>query len=755
MTSSCGNTFKKNSHKDTFFNIRLDLLVCLFLALSILAVYWQVRTHDFVNFDDNVYVTDNPHVKAGLTLESIAWSFRGVHHGNWHPLTWISHMIDVSLYGMNPGQHHLTSVLFHIINTLLLFLVFRRMTNDLWKSGFVAALFALHPLHVESVAWVSERKDVLCAFFWLLSMWSYFWYTEKPCVARYMLILLFLIMGIMSKPMIVTFPFVLLLLDYWPLGRLSFSDPKSHIAAFRKSDLRLLFEKIPLFVFVAISCVLTFLAEKSGGSVRDLGSLPFEDRVANALVSYVLYMEKTFWPQEICVLYPHPMSWPLWQTVLAALLLIFISLGALLSMRKLPYFAVGWLWYLGTLVPVIGLVQVGNQSMADRYTYMPAIGIFIIIGWGVPSLFAKLHCGKWIPATASIALLSILMTTTWMQIRYWNSSITLFEHTLNVTNNNPIMHYGMGVSLSQSGKSKEAMVHYKKAIDIDAACYKAHNNLGFELASQGKDTEAISHYREALRINPTYGNAHNNLGNALIRLGKLDEAIEHYRKALRANPRSAGTHKSLGLAMLRTGEIEPAIFHLETSLQLEPANQITQSSLILAKFSYKQIKAAVERFRKSLQFFTKNPDLAHTLDMLTKRKIEMLQVFDRYEKALSLQPYFHRNQLKVNNLPQFRSAAKEYDRALGLFETATALQPGNPTAFYHAACVYARKNKIKKSIAMLETASRMGFTDREILKIDRDLENIKNYMGYNNLLKIFPTSTQNPKLDSADGSSVN
>ena len=525
-------------------------------------------------------------------------------------------------------------------------------------------------------------------------------------------------LGQLVKPMLVTLPFVLLLLDYWPLGRLKIGRGHHFV--------RLIGEKVPLFILSAVSIYLSVLSLRTYGVMQTADAVPITLRIENALVSYVAYIVKTIWSMNLAIYYPYPDALPLWQTSGSLLVLVCISLLLLLKLKHIPSLGTGWLWYLGTLVPVIGLVQASLwPAMADRWVYIPAIGIFIIIVWGGAYLFSKWHCSKWIPATVSIALLSILMTSTWLQVQHWTNSITLFERAIDVTSNNQVMHYGMGVSLSQLGKSKEAMAHYRKAIDIDADYYRAHNNLGFELASQGKDTEAILHYREALRINPTYGNAHNNLGNALVRLGNLDEAIEHYRKALQAYPGFARAHKSLGLAMLRTGEIEPAIFHLEASLQSDTTNQITQNCLTLAKTFHKRINTAVEQFRKSLQLAGKNPDLAYTLEILTKRKTEMLQVFDQYEKALSLQPYFDRNQLNINNLPQVREAVKEYDGALGVFETTTVLQPRNPTAFYHAACVYARKNRIKESVAMVDLASRMGFANREILKIDRDLENIK------------------------------
>ena len=746
MTSSYDNPREKEGHKDTFFNIRLDLLVCLFLALSILTVYWQVRNHDFVNFDDNLYVTENHHVQSGINLDSVIWafSFEDKNKIYWHPMTWLSHMLDCQLYGLSPGMHHSTNLIFHIANTILLFLVFKRMTGELWKSALVAALFSLHPLNVESVAWVSERKNVLSTFFWILTMAAYVRYSERPGFYRYLPAFFLLMIGQLVKPMLVTLPFVLLLLDYWPLGRLK-------IGQWRKL-FRLIWEKVPLIILSALSVYLSVSSLQHQEVMQSTEAVPIALRIENALVSYVAYIVKAIWPQDLAFYYPYPDALPLWQTAGALLVLACISLILLLGLKHIPSLGTGWLWYIGTLAPVSGLVQAGLwPAMADRWAYIPAIGIFIIIVWGSAYLFSKWRCRKWIPATASIALLSILMTTTWLQVQYWNNSITLFQRALDVTSNNHIIHYGMGTSLGRLGKSKEAMVHYRKALDIDAAFYKAHDNLGFEMARQGKDTEAILHYREALRINPTYGNAHNNLGNALIRLGKINEAIEHYRKALQADPRFASAHKSLGLAMLRTGEIEPAIFHLEASLQLEPTNQITQNSLILSRIFHKRIKAAVEQFRKSLQFAEKHSDLAHTLDMLTKRKTEMLQAFDQYKKALSLQPYFDRNQLDINNLPQVREASMEYDKALGLFEAGTVIQPRNPTAFYHAACAYARKNEIKKSMALLEIAARMGFANPELFKVDRDLENIRNHIDYNNMLEIFNANAKKPKLDGADG----
>ncbi|MBL7207805.1 MAG: glycosyltransferase family 39 protein, partial [Desulfobacterales bacterium] len=424
------------TQKSPFFTLRREGVVCLFLALTVLAVYWQVGNHEFVNYDDKDYITENQHVQAGLTLKSIAWAFTSTHAGNWHPLTWLSHMLDCQIYGLNPCGHHFTSVFFHILNSILLFLVFKRMTGAFWKSAFVAALFALHPLHVESVAWAAERKDVLSAFFWMLTMGSYIRYVERPGTNRYLLVLLFFALGLMAKPMLITLPFVLLLLDYWPLGRFHVRKPeaaqpseekpqkdtKSKKRKSRKrlaknavqakkttgSDyqwslaLSLLWEKIPLFVLAAASSVVTFFVQQSGGAVRSLDALPLFVRISNALVSYISYIVKMILPHNMAILYPHPKDFSIWQVAGACLLLACISFIAIRSMKRYPYFAVGWLWYLGTLVPVIGLVQVGLQSMADRYTYIPLTGIFIIIAWGISDLAAK-WCYKkeWLAAATA------------------------------------------------------------------------------------------------------------------------------------------------------------------------------------------------------------------------------------------------------------------------------------------------------------------------------------------------------------------
>ncbi len=445
------------------------LIISLLLIIATFMAFWQVTHCDFINFDDPEYVTDNRHVQDGLTVEGILWAFTTGHAANWHPLTWISHMVDVQLFGLQPGWHHLTNLLFHLANTLLLFLVLNRMTKALWQSAFVAALFALHPLHVESVAWVAERKDVLSTFFWMLTMGMYVSYVARPGLTRYLTLLLCFALGLMAKPMLVTLPFVLLLLDYWPLQRLEQKKPPQEVRKPLSKDKKrtppvkapvqpvdhwplirpLLTEKIPLFVLAVLSSIVTYLVQHHGGAVESLEAFPPSARVANAFVSYSTYMVKMLWPTNLAVFYPHPRWWPLWQVLGSVVLLIAITVLAIRGAKKRPYAAVGWLWYVGTLVPVIGVVQVGSQAMADRYTYIPLVGLFIIVAWAVPELLKKWPYRKEALIVLSALCLLCLFLVTWRQVGYWRNSIALYDHALEVTDANSLIHNNRGTAYSK------------------------------------------------------------------------------------------------------------------------------------------------------------------------------------------------------------------------------------------------------------------------------------------------------------------
>jgi tetratricopeptide (TPR) repeat protein len=564
-----------------YLKIRGDILVCLLLAATTLAVYWQVRNYDFIRWDDPVYVTENPHVQAGLSRESVVWAFTSAHAGFRIPLTWLSLMLDFEFYGLNAGGYHVTNLLFHIANALLLFLVLKRMTGAFWRSGFVAALFALHPLHVESVAWVTERKDVLSTLFWILTMWSYFRYVEHPGIKRYLVVVLTFTLGLMAKPMVVTLPFVLLLLDYWPLERFRVAHANidteattgvsSRLKDQRTLLYRFLWEKAPLFVLAAASALLTFLVTKDAGALSKLEMYPVNIRIANALVSYMKYMVKMIWPRDLAVLYPHPgENLPVWQVIGAGLLLLTVSIAVIRAAKRHPYLIVGWLWYLGTLVPVIGLVQVGQQAMADRFTYVPLIGLFIVIAWGIYELVSKLSYRRILLATGSGAIITALMICTWKQVSLWQDSITLFEHTLSVTSNNYSMYHNLANVLRETGKVDEAIAHYSKALEINPNHARAHNNLGIALTQKGRLDDAIYHHSQAIKINPDSVESYHNLGLILARQRRFDDAIVYLSKALELDPESADVHTGMGTVLLLQGKLEDASVHFAKALELNP-----------------------------------------------------------------------------------------------------------------------------------------------------------------------------------------
>jgi cytochrome c-type biogenesis protein CcmH/NrfG len=567
--------------KDTDFHPRYALVITSFLVIAIVVVYIQVVTFDFTSYDSATYVYENQYVKAGLTPKSIHWAFTATTASNWHPLTWLSHMLDVQLYGLNPGWHHLTNVLLHTGNTFLLFWVICLLTGNMVRSGFVAALFALHPLHVQSVAWIAERKDVLSTFFALLAIWSYVRYAQYPRVGRFMPVVLFFILGLMAKPMIVTLPFVLLLLDYWPLKRLRLETSKKVAGVLKsiRNSTALIIEKIPLFCIAAASCIVTVYAQHAGGAISTLAEIPLHVRIANALISYVSYIGKMFWPSKLAVIYPYSEVWPVWQIVTAFVLLAGITFLALRCMTSKPWVLVGWFWYLGTLVPVIGLVQVGAQAMADRYTYVPLIGLFIILTWGISELWHRHRFKNFGAFTIAAAALILLMGLSWKQVGYWKNSVTLFEHTLAVTKNNYVAHNNLGHRLLELGQPAAAIPHFEKALQINPAFEVAHLNLGLALSNQGKFEEATSHYSKALKIKPDYAVAHNNIGNVFYRLGKADEAINHYLQALRIDSEYAEAYNNLGAALIQLGEIEKAVMSFRKALEVDPGYIDAQNNL--------------------------------------------------------------------------------------------------------------------------------------------------------------------------------
>lgn len=538
-------------------------LISLALLILTASVYIQVHDHEFFEIDDLEYISMNPHVNKGLTREALVWSFTTEGYASaWHPLTWISHIIDCELYGVDPTGHLLTNVAFHLANVFLLFLVLTRSTGALWPSALVAALFAVHPLNVESVAWAAERKNTLSTLFWFLTMWAYVRYTERPTIARNLSTCAFLALGLLSKPMLVTVPVVLLLMDVWPLNRMKFSW--SFVG-------RLIWEKMPLIALVAISIAFTMLVEHKGAGVS-LENLPVEYRVANAFMSYLKYIHHMIWPQNITYFYPHPgMGLPVWQGVVAATILLAVTILTVLAVRTKPYLAMGWLWYLITLLPVIGLIQVGRQAMADRYMYVSLIGLFILIAWGIPDLLADWKRKKAILSIGSAAVIAALAFGTWVQVGHWRTSVTMYEHALSVNPANFQAHYNLANARFDRGDLDGAIEHYSETIRLKPSYYPAaYLNTGSAYARKGLYDNAIRYFNDALILQPNTWTAHKNLGFCFLQKGNLDTAALHYARALEINPSHAFLSFELGNLLARQGKLEAAVERYEAALRINP-----------------------------------------------------------------------------------------------------------------------------------------------------------------------------------------
>jgi tetratricopeptide (TPR) repeat protein len=552
--------------------------VCLFLAAITFAVFGQTLGHEFVNYDDGLYVYDNPAVVAGLSLKGIEWAFTHIVASNWQPLTMMSHMLDCQLYGLSPGGHHLTNVLLHTASVIVLFLVLRRMTGLLWRAAFVAAVFAIHPLRVESVAWVAERKDVLSGLFFMLTLWAYTRYAQKqmrsaspgPVPAAwfrsfdYYLVLSLFSLGLMCKPMLVTLPFVLLLLDRWPLRRAC-----SHAGAESWPGSHLFVEKLPLLGLAVASCVVTILAQHA--AIRSSEELALPLRVGNALISYVAYLRQMLWPSDLAVLYPLASTGVEYsRVVLSLVVLVGISAGCVVLGRRCPYLPTGWLWYFVMLLPVIGIVQVGLQARADRYTYLPEIGLSLSLTWAVAELCAPLRFRRVVAGGSAAIILGTLLVCARTQTSYWRNSELLWTHTLACTSENAVAHNDLGQALFQKKRVDEAIVHFQRALQIKSDYAEAHHNFGNALLQKGRLDEAMVQYQQALDGNPEDARSHNNLGYGLLQKKRVDEAIVHFLRALQIKPDYAEAHYNYGDALLQRGRAHEAIGHYQEALEIKP-----------------------------------------------------------------------------------------------------------------------------------------------------------------------------------------
>jgi len=606
------------------------------LCLLTLVVFLPVLRSQFVNFDDGLYVVNNPRVQAGLTWSGFLWAWQANVASNWHPLTMLSHMLDGQLYGLNPKGHHLTSLLLHLAAVWLLFEVLRRMTGYLWRSAAVAALFAIHPLHVESVAWVAERKDVLSGLFFVLTLGAYLRFTRRRTAGAYAAVVLLFALGLLSKSMLVTLPCVLLLLDVWPLGRLPLTSWNMARPALRP----LLVEKIPLFALAAVMSGVTIYTQTR--SLAKLTAVPIARRFGNALLSYAAYLGKTFWPERLAAFYPLPSAVPLWKAAAAALLLAAVTALVLLRLRRSPWLAVGWLWFLGMLVPVIGILQVGRQGMADRYTYLPSVGLFLALVWEVAELSSR---GKMLwrfsraaLGAAAVAVLAVLAVLCRAQVETWRDSRALFSHALAVTEGNYLAHLNLGVALAREGDAAGAMKEYRTALAIQPNMMEARAALGTALHKQGKSAEALPHLQLAVRLRPDSARLRQTLAITLEDLGRRDEAIVQLRKALELSPRFTDAHYGLGALLQKQGKTGEALEHYQKALEIDPdlTELYAPTATLLAARG--DLLGAVRLFAESVQRRPDSPIAAYNLAVTLERlgKIDDARVY--YTRALELDP---------------------------------------------------------------------------------------------------------------------
>jgi tetratricopeptide (TPR) repeat protein len=594
--------------------------VCALLCVATAVPYWQTGRASFlVSYDDELYVTANPHVLSGVTPKNLAWAFSTFETGNWHPLTWMSHMLDCTVFGPRPGAHHLMNLAFHIGNVILLFYLLWTATGSGWKSGFAAALFALHPVHVESVAWISERKDVLSTMFWLCTTLCYVRYVKLRSRAWYGASVACFALGLMAKPMLVTLPFALLVFDVWPLCRVpaitgsAAGGARARVGPAKVASQRALWsawrqlalEKIPLFIMSIASCVVAYVAQSSKNAVVATASLSLLERTANAVLSYGVYLRKIVLPVNLACFYPFPPRLPVTAVFVSLCVVSAISVVCLKTARRKPFLLAGWLWYLGTLVPVVGLVQVGLQSMADRYTYVPSIGIFVMIAWGAPEALAQWRYRRQALSAAAAALVIVLMVLTHAQAGYWKDSVALFGHAAAVTRNNDVAYLNMGVALSAQGKTDAAIASFEQALAArpydSGVRYDVFNNLGIALARKGKTDEALAYYRKALDVAPDLAEAHFNCAAALAGLKKNGEALDEYEKGLRGSPNDAGALANMGDILVRKGRAVEAIDKYKDALRAAPASVQALCGLGRLAADQGKLDEAIDCFTRALR----------------------------------------------------------------------------------------------------------------------------------------------------------
>ncbi len=733
-----------------YLELKKNLIIASSIVATILIVYCPIISSEFINLDDPDYVIDNQYIHKGISIDSLKWAFRIPCVGEeivtyWHPLTWISHMLDYELFGLDPGMHHLMNVLFHIINSLLIFHILHRMTGSSWSSAFVAALFALHPMNVDSVAWVAERKNLLSTFLWLLTTLLYFRYSRSSNLTQYLSTIGMFILGLLAKPMLVTLPFVLFLMDYWPLKRFSFGDTGNNdsgrLRALWKCKYQgvrlssLIMEKVPFIFLALVSISISSLSLRRGGALVSMDSVPMGLRIQNAIVSYLIYIKKLLWPFDLTIFYPYPDYIPLWKVIGASVLIVFITAAALRLVLRAPYFIVGWLWFLGTLVPVSGIMQGGLwPEIADRWAYVPFIGLFIIVAWGAPQVMQSLRYRGVLLVASGTAVLCLLMVISHMQTGIWKNSVTLFSHALQVNRDNFVAHSNLASEYANQGKKIEAVRHYKEAVRIHANDLIALNSLGRLYGEMGQIDDSIHYYSQAVLYNPTDIKANFELGAMYTRKNSYDNARRQFSRVIELDPKFSMAYYNLGVISVKQGKKEEAIQDFSSALQLDPDDFQSHLAIGIVFMNLGREDDAAHHFKEALRIDPQSREARNYLGKvrgpISDGQDEMTLLEGNQEKEPDRPEVLHK-------LAILYSQQDEYSKALDILHRLLKIQPDNPDVYYNIACIFSRQGDIENSIQWLEKSIHRGFRDWDLLKKDKDLDNIRKTKYYSDLVNRF------------------
>jgi len=711
-------------------------MIVLGLVLAAVAVYYQVSGHAFISFDDNLYVTANAHVQQGITGRGIVWAFGFSESTYWHPLTWLSHMLDVELFDLDSGWHHVMNLLFHVANSILLFMALTMATGSHWKSAFVAALFALHPVNVDTVAWVAERKNLLSTSFWMLTIIAYVHYVRRPTISRYSAVVLVFVLGLLAKPMLVTLPFVLLLLDFWLLSRIAAVPglKTGTISQFEEAKVsRLVAEKLPLLGLALLSVAVSSISIKAGGMIVTQELVPLSIRVKNAFVSYPMYLGKLFWPTDLTFFYPYPEAVPMWQVAGALLVVLAITLAAAWSFRRAPWFIVGWLWFLGTLVPVLGLVQGGLwPAIAERWAYVPSVGIFMVAAWGVPHLVGMARVSRTaLPVTAGVVIVAC-MVLTWQQARVWKDDFTLFSHGVAVNPNNYVAQVNLGCTLARNGKYADAISRFQEALRVYPADTLALTGMARAHEAQGEYVKAAEYYLQALRYKPDDPEIRSGLAMLYAETGQEDKAIDLYTRMLEHDPSHAGAEYGLGVLYAKKGDTVRAEEHLRRSLRLDPSDAEVHSSLGVVLMNQGRVRDAERHFAEAARIDPESEEIQGYLAQARRQREKIEADIAALQLKRKSDP---RNEAVLHALGMLHAGNGDDVAALEAFMDLADLQPDNPEVHYNIACLHARANRTEEAVLWLQKAVDKGFNNWTLLKKDRDLENIRNTTFYRELME--------------------